>query len=775
MNKFISLGGQQLVLQTVKSENTEKKQIKIPIHHTFIIDCSGSMYSELGQIRKDLYNKISTILKPDDSVSIIWFSGKGQFGVLLEDYHVNSAIELSKVKSLIDKYLTTVGLTAFKEPLDELKTLISRVKQRNPEMLHTMMFLTDGYDNQWSTKQILDAVENVKEELASATFVEYGWYCNKELLSKMAETVGGAHIFSEGFDEYEAYAEKMFKNESTVRRRYVKLDYTPSDGTVFNIVDGDIITYTANENNEIFVSVEGELELYYFTEQLSSGSHINPMGGETMIMNAISQGKSDNILTALYAAAFVYSRKNNYDKVSEILRLLGDAKLILQKANTFGTQKINELEAQFLECANNISARYTEGYNPNLEPAEDAFCVLDMMELLMSDDKNVWYPRHKEFSYKRSGKKTVPKGKEVSDENKELLKELVDKGDMKAVEIKLQELMNQETDTLEFNFAEEMPASKFSDLTWNETRANLSVQVTYKGWVNLPENNFGLPEKFDTIIYRNYTLVKDGVIYTYKLPVSLSKETFDILQKNGLLSGEVYEDGKIYVLDYSSIPVINRKMVKSVTAEEMFKNAYELYKLQAANSVFTQYKKRLFDNANQGFLEKYGADATKWLGELGLKDYGFNPPSKVEKTGEEIVVNTLDLKIKGLASNVTKADFEKVEKKLASGVEVDSMTDKEQLVATAILEFESFNKSLSGMDDKTKEDLIQKWLYSKSDAFKKSKNKLMTDISKAKFMIIVGKTWFIDLQSRDEKTLEIEADGKTFTCTVEDKMATIKL
>lgn len=774
MSKYLNTGnGKYFFNQVVKSETSETKAVEVSAHHTFIIDCSGSMWGELSQIRKDLYNKISTMLKPKDSVTIIWFSGKGEFGVLLEDYHVNSALGLSKVKDLIDKYLNTVGLTAFKEPIIELKNVIKRVKERNPEMLQTMFFLTDGYDNCWDPKDIIKAIENVKEELANATIVEYGWYCNKKLLNEMATAVGGVHTFSQNFDDYEPYVEKAFNNSQTVKRRYIKLDHNPYGGVVFNIVDGDIITYLPNENNEIFVSVEGEVELYYFTEKKPSGKNL---GDENFISDATLKGDTtDSMFSALYGAAFAFSRKSDYNMVSEILKFLGDAYLITQKANTFGTQKINELEAKFIGSMNNISERYHEGYNPDLEPAEDAFCVMDMLEVLMSDEENLWYPRHETFTYKRTGGKSVAKKSEVSSEDKEALKDMLDSGDIAGLQNKLQEVKDNTVEPLKFFYNEEMPGCPISNLAWNEDRANLSVQVMYKGYVNLPKNNFKLSEKFDTHIFRNYTIIKDGVIHTYELPVSLTKKTFDTLKSNGLFEGEKYEKGKIITLNFSKIPVINRKMVKTLSAEALFKKSHELIKLQASSYVFGQYKKALFDGASKGFKDLYGDEATEWLKNLGLRDYGFNPPSTVEKMGEEIEVNILEVKIEGMASSPTKKDFDSAEKKIAAGIDITSLSGKEALLAPAIKEFRTFETTLKGLDDSTKNKMIEEFIYKKLEASRGAKSQLMTEIAKAKFLTIVGKSWFQEFPSRNENELTVTLDGVELTCTVIDKQKAIKL
>ena len=288
-------------------KNIEKKEVKLSAHHSFIIDCSGSMYEELPAIRRDLHNKIATMLKPEDSVTIMWFSGKNEYGVLIEDYQIKSATSLGKVKELINKYLTPQGLTAFEGPLTELKTVINRVSKRDENLLHTLFFLTDGYDNCSSSSDIIKAVENVNENLSSATIVEYGWYCNKQLLNEIATAIGGVHTFSENFDNYEPYVEKVFNNSALVERKYIKLDHSANDGVVFSVVDGDIITHLPNEDNEILVSVKNEIDIFYFTKETPSAKLL---GDHNFISNSILSGDlEDSIFKGLYASAFVYFKK----------------------------------------------------------------------------------------------------------------------------------------------------------------------------------------------------------------------------------------------------------------------------------------------------------------------------------------------------------------------------------------------------------------------------------------------------------------------------------
>jgi len=767
MTKFVKIkDGLFLINQKIKKEKVQEKIVVVNTHHIFIVDCSGSMYSELPNIRRDLYNKISTDLKQDDSLTLIWFSGRGQCGIILEDYKVKSNISLNKVKELIERHLTTVGLTAFKDPYVMAKTVISRVVKNSPNSAHSLFFITDGYDNQYSTKEILGAVADVKEDLSNSTVVEYGWYCNKELLAKIASEMGGVHIFSEHFQDYEPYIQKEFNSQKASKRSYVELDGEVSFGYAFTVTsDGEVINYTANDKNEILVN-EDEDGFYFFSKkQVGTEIKLNMLSEST---NKTADQEKEQTITALYASLFSFSRISDYNKVSEVLKFIGDAKFIVKKANTFGTQKINELEADFLQAVKNKNNRFVEGYNPDLEPAEDAYCVLDMIEDLMEEEDNLWYPNHEAFKYKRIGAKAVEKTG-MTDKDKEDLEKLLKEGKVDALKDKIDEVSKKE-DGLTFVYEDEDMGYPITDLTWNEKRANLSVLVRYPGQVELPDNKFpNLPKIFKTFKFRNYTLIKDGVVHTYRLPVSLSKTTFDKLQNEGLLKGEKYKAGHLYILDFSTLPVINRLMVSTMSAKELFENEYELLKLKANNSVFNHYRKMKIGKVSFDFVEQYGEEATAWLKELGVTANGFAPPTTLEKTGEEIFVNSLKVKVGGLTLMTSEKDFLKVLDKYKKG---EVLSSREALLLPPIEEFETFMKSMKGIED---DKLIESWIDKKSKLFRRRKNELMNEISKSKFLCVVGKSWFKEFKSRDEKEMTLKLDGNDVKFELDDKMEKITL
>ena len=51
----------------------------------------------------------------------------------------------------------------------------------------------------------------------------------------------------------------------------------------------------------------------------------------------------------------------------------------------------------------------------------------------------------------------------------------------------------------------------------------------------------------------------------------------------------------------------------------------------------------------------------------------------------------------------------------------------------------------------------------------------MNEISKSKFLCIVGKSWFKEFKSRDEKEMTLQLDGNDVKFELDDKMEKITL
>ena len=137
------------------------------VHRIFVIDCSGSMSGELPRVRAQLKNKLPQLTNIGDSISLIWFSSKGEAGILQEAVEIRSLTDFTSVNSAIDKWLRPMGLTGFVDPLKLVNDISAKVRGTGAV---SMMFMTDGYDNQWSQPQIISAVNAVGAFVAVARF-----------------------------------------------------------------------------------------------------------------------------------------------------------------------------------------------------------------------------------------------------------------------------------------------------------------------------------------------------------------------------------------------------------------------------------------------------------------------------------------------------------------------------------------------------------------------------------------------------------------------------
>jgi hypothetical protein len=185
------------------------------------------------------------MLKKEDTFSAIWFSGRGQCGVLLEKEPVASLNDLAAVNKAIDRWLTPNGLTGFKEPLDRALELAGKLGGTNRVI--SLTFMSDGCDNQWPRQDILKVVEKLGPNVNCSTFVEYGYYADRPLLTAMAEKAGGNLIFAEDFDRYEpAFEATMTKKVPGGKRIEVRIKGDPVGGFIFALVDGDLTTFATS-------------------------------------------------------------------------------------------------------------------------------------------------------------------------------------------------------------------------------------------------------------------------------------------------------------------------------------------------------------------------------------------------------------------------------------------------------------------------------------------------------------------------------------------------
>ena len=743
-----------LTLVTVEVPKTKAVEVKQPTNHIAIIDCSGSMYGSLPLIRTHLKNKLPQLVQAGDTVSLVWFSGRGEYGMLAEKVKVNDANDLNRLNGAIDRWLQPMSLTGFVEPL---RTTLDLVK-KDTNGVYSLFFMTDGYDNQWSESEILTATENLKDFVSAAVFVEYGWYCNRPLLTKMAERLGGNLIFCENIDAYEpVFSSSLSKSLKSAKKVEIDIPKTVLNDIVFSVDENAPCTYKI-ENGKIQVPESVDAIHYYIPSD----------DGEQ-----ISKVNDLDALRPVYQSAVILSQRLKSKTVKQILAGLGDVKLFKKFGNAFGKQNLSDFEKLALEASNGKA--FAEGRQFNLKIDEKAFSLCDFLFLIQEDEKNQLVVGA--MDYNRIGRATEQVGDDFTDEERAEIADLTAKAkkpvDFDAVKKRIDEIAASKPKPLKFVYDDPNAGCSISNLTWNEDRPNVSILVRIPGTVELPDNcdftknaevgKEKLPLKFPTFIFRNYTIIKDGIANIDEMPLKLSKITFLALKGLGVagVDGD-YDAEKIYKIDIRSLPTINESMVKDISAKKLFTDAYELAKLKASEKVFKAFKEQWVGKRESvGYQAKYGTDAEAWLKEQGFNEYnGFCPKRTVKESTDFYMALELEVVLKGLSDIPSFNKFKKeVEAATKKG---KSLTASAKLLEASNNECEKFDKSLAGASDRDTQ--IQAWILAKEEESKKAKRKALKDMAQIKFSIILGQTWFTEFATREENTLTMNFDGNDIEC-----------
>lgn len=701
-----------LVHQEVpQDEKVKDVDVHQPTHHIAVIDCSGSMAGDLPRLRTQLKNRLTSLLSPNDKLSLIWFSGRSQAGILLRYEEIIGVHDLTRIHKAIDQWLQPQGLTGFVDPLQITEKL---VKETAAEALPvSLFFMSDGCDNQWDRRAILAAVEAAAGGLAAATFVEYGFYADRALLVAMAAKAGGTHVFAKDFPAYEpVFDAAMRRRGSTVKRRELAISGDPIEGIVYAIVRGADGSPASNElqtfevkGNKVLVP-DGVPEIYYLSP--------TSVGTEQKALFAME---------GLYAAVSLFSARMKPDIIYPILALLGDVRFIEEFSVCFGKQRYSDFMQAASTAVFDPLTRLTRGYNPALVPADDAFTLLELLQMLIEDESRLLLD-HPAFEYNRIGRARV-----------------------------------EDTDApggaLKFTPAPNPDGYPIETLTWNQERANVSVLVTKQGVVDLAERKglkgssvIGVPDLFPTFIFRNYALAKDGLINVGKLPVKISPKLAVELTNRGGAAWMTFDKAAApgtCIIDLAKLPILNRKMIREATtsAKVAAQIEWELIEAQARQKVFGALLKEKKPTdaaaASPRLAGRYTDEIAAWLAEQGLTDRGFSPAhTKTEAAKDVYMAKRLEVKAKGFSSLPSLNEVRtKPSLKGAKGLMTKMLTEAEAWMKTNNAKFHI------------------EYLESQQKAARVMTRAFIWRKAQIVFSTIVGQTWFPEFKTLDENTVTI--------------------
>lgn len=558
------------MFEVVEIGGVKTTATKAACNHCYCVDVSGSMSYDLPKIRQHLKNIISVVAQPSDTFTIIWFSGRGQCGVVFENMLVSDLSTVQAMHTAIDRWLKPVGATGFIDPINLAKTIAFDVSKVN-----NFVFLSDGYDNQSNRSQILDRVQELKSVFQSIAFIEYGYYADRELMAKMAESVGGLHIFAEGYEQYENAFSSVVSGVARVNNINVNINKKAKHAM-----------YLYNNHIHIVPVVDGVASV---PEDVSKVHSIVPK-------DVLSKQLSDE---HVYLILYYASKTENTELVWRCLEQLGDVALVEAYTNAFTKQELSNFEKLVEAAVLDHNNRFLTGKDKSAVPNKNTPTVIDLLKVL-STESAMLVTDEQYWQYNKTGQSRV-----TTNELPKFKKSLI----------------NQST--------------PLHGLVFNSERPNISIMTTTSGRVELPENDFGLIS-VPSFITRNYTIIRDGIKNIKKLPVIINKSVFDAELKK--FTHEVIEqiDDSVFVLfDLSKSPVVNRAEVETVNADDMIAEISKISELEVKIKVikFLMDLKLTANPKTAKMTDEYGAEAAAWLSSIGVRDYGFSP---VGTTGADV-------------------------------------------------------------------------------------------------------------------------------------------
>ena len=710
INKDFSLVKQEIVKKTPIKEVVKKD----PVNHIWIYDRSGSMSGVLRELCRQMKD-LSKRLPKGDTLTLGWFSSQGEFNFILKGFKISDSSDYKTLESVIDSNSTTIGMTCFSEILFNTEKVIEDLKVFSNTF--SLNFFTDGYpcvsNYNKEVEDIFKAIKAIKGKLKTAMLVGYGSGYNKELMGSMAEKLGAILVHNSVVAEFTSSMSKFVSlTESSESKVEVPVISKDNLG-IFQITPEGIILASLDEG-KLYVNPS---DVYYITKEVPKKDWI--------------ESTVEEFESALYASSLVLNQLVKTDKALEVIGKVGDKFLVDKLYNAFTLDEHVETEKLLEEAIQDSTKRFLKGKDSNYLPKEDAFCVFDLLNILMEDSEARFFPTHKNFKYKK-----------ISSSAKTL------------------------EGYPEFIYGENSECS-FDNLTWNKKRLNLSVMTFIKGSVKLNEvdgkkpSQVGFAEEYPCGVYRTYSFISDGFVNVKEVMVKTSEDTYKTFKAKGIVIYDSFSEDGIYGLDLSGLSAINRSIAEGKTsATELCKLTVEENLLMAKLKVLKYYRDLEFPEGitSKGFSE----EQLKFLEANGIDSKGtYNPPVVKEAPTDQYSVKTFEIKFHSMSS---LPKIEDVLKKISNG---KSLNKSDSFIKEGLDYYNSSRVLVEGFEDYFRNE----WYESQIRFLNKTLKALRGTIQGTKFAVVLGKKWFDEFPSRNDTSIVV--DGHSFTFEFSEEIVKI--
>lgn len=711
---YVSLSNSLFLVQHEIPANKPSKPV--PTNHIWLIDRSGSMEGEIRGLITDLKKLVGT-LRLGDTVTLGWFSGKGQRNFIVKGFKVAADADYATLDKLLDRHASTVGMTFFSEILGDVAQVVEDLKVFSD--VFSLIFLSDGYPTEGGSREIettLETVSSLRSAVTTALLVGFGNYYNKVLLAGMAERLGASLIHADDLQSFMTTTGSFLTGAAGAGRKVrleIDLPYAPGTTRYLSAFSvGQTVSLLSQDPGQVVYLAEGSSRAYIL-------SSVKPVGREVTDLG-------ESWLQGIYGAAYVLTQMAKTDCAIEALGVIGDVYLIDELTNAFTPSEYGRAERRILEAILGVACRFKRGKKTNYVPPADAYCLLDLLDELGADDQARFYPYNDGFKYQRIGVKA-----EAADPNAPKF------------------------------YADPEAGLPVDSLVWNSSMLNLSVRGRIPGKIKLVGNakKHGFSSDYPTWVHRTYTLVRDGFFNVKALPMSMSEATFTSLHDRGLIdAGDSYlDENTVHLVHLDRIPVINRKLAEGRTsAKDLAASVEKEYRLKGMLKALKWYaqQERGDKDDKTGVFSSFTQDQVQFLESNHITKNGYAPKTEKADPTDFYMAKSFEIKVKGLSSFPKVAD---VEKKLTSG---KPLTKSENFVYAGIQHYEK-----SGMSRQPPVVRLA-WLDAEVARLQKEQRAVSRAIQETKFAVLLAKVWFEDFPSRDDCVLD--QNGLNMTFAVEE-------
>ena len=260
----VTLGEKKLGLVAIRHEEeagqTKPAMDPRPIHFVHVLDRSGSMAPHIHELI-DHVQRTLALLSERDRVSVIWFSGPGQYRTLIK-----GARKDDDLTALLNSLRSALYTTCFSEPLAEVNQLIAELGSLAPI---AVTLFTDGlpvvaWGEAEEERRALAEVRKMAGAVLAVNTVGYGPNYNQDFLRRLAgASEMGRMTHSSRIGDYYTIFERNAMTAAASTPEPISIIVPPgvrvlyATPTLAKLVEGNLDLANADKDRNWFVLLGG--------------------------------------------------------------------------------------------------------------------------------------------------------------------------------------------------------------------------------------------------------------------------------------------------------------------------------------------------------------------------------------------------------------------------------------------------------------------------------------------------------------------------------------